>query len=63
MIAAYGDRVVMEETLGAALAALFKETAPPPAPAPGDAAQRDRRLRRMRAPARRSPTMTAPSSA
>ena len=31
VIAAYGDRVVMEETLGAALAALFKETAPPPA--------------------------------
>jgi uncharacterized membrane protein (UPF0182 family) len=30
VIAAYGDRVVMEETLGAALAALFKETAPPP---------------------------------
>jgi hypothetical protein len=31
VIAAYGDRVVMEETLGAALAALFRETAPPPA--------------------------------
>ena len=31
VIAAYGDRVVMEETLGAALAALFKDTAPPPA--------------------------------
>jgi uncharacterized protein len=31
VIAAYGDRVVMEETLGAALAALFKETVPPPA--------------------------------
>jgi uncharacterized protein len=30
VIAAYGGRVVMEETLGAALAALFKETAPPP---------------------------------
>jgi uncharacterized membrane protein (UPF0182 family) len=30
VIAAYGDRVVMEETLGAALAALFKETALPP---------------------------------
>ena len=29
VIAAYGDRVVMEETLGAALAALFKDTAPP----------------------------------
>jgi uncharacterized membrane protein (UPF0182 family) len=28
VIAVYGDRVVMEETLGAALAALFKETAP-----------------------------------
>ena len=31
VIAAYGDRVVMEETLGAALAALFKDTAPAPA--------------------------------
>src|SRR5271169_5073588 len=30
VIAAYGDRVVMEETLGAALAALFKETSPAP---------------------------------
>jgi uncharacterized protein len=28
VIAAYGDRVVMEETLGEALAALFKESAP-----------------------------------
>src|SRR6202040_2358716 len=28
VIAAYGDRVVMGETLGAALAALFKDTAP-----------------------------------
>jgi uncharacterized membrane protein (UPF0182 family) len=28
VIAAYGDRVVMEETLPAALAALFKETVP-----------------------------------
>lgn len=34
VIAAYGDRVVMEETLGAALAAIFKETAAPPAAAP-----------------------------
>jgi uncharacterized membrane protein (UPF0182 family) len=34
VIAAYGDRVVMEETLGAALAALFKDTAPAPAHAP-----------------------------
>lgn len=32
VIAAHGDRVVMEETLGAALAALFKETVPAPAP-------------------------------
>ena len=39
VIAAYGDRVVMEETLGAALAALFKDTAPPPLSAtPGAAA-------------------------
>ena len=29
VIAAYGDQVVMEETLPAALAALFRETAPP----------------------------------
>jgi uncharacterized membrane protein (UPF0182 family) len=36
VIAAYGDRVVMEETLGAALAALFRETAPPAA-RPGEA--------------------------
>jgi uncharacterized membrane protein (UPF0182 family) len=36
VIAAYGDRVVMEETLGAALAALFKETAPLPV-RPGEA--------------------------
>src|SRR3974390_3379550 len=34
VIAAYGDRVVMEETLGAALAALFKETAPAAMPPP-----------------------------
>jgi uncharacterized protein len=34
VIAAYGDRVVMEETLPAALAALFKESAPVAALAP-----------------------------
>ena len=36
VIAAYGDHVVMDETLGGALAALFKETAPasPPPGAP-----------------------------
>jgi uncharacterized membrane protein (UPF0182 family) len=43
VIAAYGDRVVMDETLAGALAALFKETAPaaPPAgaPAPGASAK------------------------
>src|SRR5712671_4720370 len=33
VIAAYGDRVVMDETLAGALAALFKETAPAAAPA------------------------------
>ena len=39
VIAAYGDRVVMEETLSAALAALFKDTAPPlPRPAEAVAA-------------------------
>ena len=32
VIAAYGDRVVMEETLGEALAALFKESAPAAVP-------------------------------
>ena len=37
VIAAYGDRVVMEETLSAALAALFKDTAPP-LPRPAEAA-------------------------
>jgi len=36
VIAAYGDRVVMEETLGGALAALFKDTVLPPA-RPADA--------------------------
>jgi uncharacterized membrane protein (UPF0182 family) len=34
VIAAYGDRVVMEETLAGALAALFKESAPPSRLAP-----------------------------
>jgi uncharacterized membrane protein (UPF0182 family) len=36
LIAAYGDHVVMDETLAGALAALFKETAPasPPLGAP-----------------------------
>ncbi|MEA2850090.1 MAG: uncharacterized protein QOE02_109, partial [Rhodospirillaceae bacterium] len=38
VIAAYGDRVVMEETLGAALAALFKDTVPPARPAEAGAA-------------------------
>jgi anti-sigma factor RsiW len=53
VIDAYGDRVVMEETLSEALAALFKETAPPAAPP---------RARRMRMPARPLPIMSAPSS-
>jgi uncharacterized membrane protein (UPF0182 family) len=34
VIAAYGDRVVMEDTLGEALAALFKESVPPPTAPP-----------------------------
>ena len=38
VIAAYGDRVVMDETLAGALAALFKETAPA-SPPPGAAAK------------------------
>jgi uncharacterized protein len=49
VIAAYGDRVVMEETLPQALAALFKESAPlpaPPAPAgPSGAGPADARAR------------------
>jgi len=50
VIAAYGDRVVMEETLGAALAALFKETVSPPgrrpeAGAPTHAGPTDARAR------------------
>lgn len=43
VIAAYGDRVVMEDSLGAALAALFKESAPAAMPprATADARARD----------------------
>ncbi|AOY96597.1 hypothetical protein BKK79_34290 [Cupriavidus sp. USMAA2-4] len=43
VIAAYGDRVVMEDTLGEAIAALFKDSAPsaPSAPGPADARARD----------------------
>jgi uncharacterized membrane protein (UPF0182 family) len=37
VIAAYGDRVVMEESLGQALAALFKESAPLPGLSSGPA--------------------------
>lgn len=42
VIAAYGDRVVMEETLDAALAALFKESAPAAIPTQGAADARAR---------------------
>ena len=64
VIAAYGDWVVMEETLPAALAALFKETAPvaalsalaaPSAAGPGDERARqaladyDRAMDRLKA--------------
>jgi uncharacterized membrane protein (UPF0182 family) len=42
VIAAYGERVVMEETLGEALAALFKETAPVASQARGTADARAR---------------------
>ncbi len=65
VIAAYGDRVVMEETLGAALAALFKDTAPPAGALPRRLRRRPpaRRVRQMRAPARRWSTTIAPSSA
>lgn len=42
VIAAYGDHVVMEETLGEALAALFKESAPAASPAGGTADARSR---------------------
>ncbi len=50
VIAAYGDRVVMEETLPAALAALFKPSAPvaglPAVGAPSPAGPADERARR-----------------
>jgi uncharacterized membrane protein (UPF0182 family) len=57
VIAAYGDRVVMEESLGEALAALFKETAQAPSPPRGtvDArakealARYDRAIERLKA--------------
>ncbi len=63
VIAAYGDRVVMEETLPAALAALFRQSAPvagptstapaPPGPESGPAKQAlaayDRALERLKA--------------
>ncbi|NTX27889.1 UPF0182 family protein [Burkholderia pyrrocinia] len=51
VIAAYGDRVVMEENLSEALAALFKETRPVAAPASGaaDARARDALARYDRA--------------
>lgn len=42
VIAAYGDRVVMEGTLGEAIAALFKETGPLALPARGSADARAR---------------------
>ena len=53
VIAAYGDRVVMEDTLPAALAALFKESVPP-GPLCPHAPDLRPRARRMREPARRS---------
>jgi uncharacterized protein len=57
VIAAYGDRVVMEETLGEALAALFKESAPAAPSARGTAdvrarealAHYDRAIERLKA--------------
>ena len=49
VIAAYGDRVVMEDTLPEALAALFKQTVPaaplPASAGPAPAAQADARAR------------------
>ena len=42
VIAAYGDRVVMAETLGGALAALFKQSASLPSPPDGTADARAR---------------------
>ena len=56
VIAAYGDRVVMEETLPAALAALFKESAPV-AGLPALPPDLRPRAQRMSEPARRSRTM------
>ena len=61
VIAAYGDRVVMEETLGGGTGRAVQGHAPPPA-RPAEALRRRRRPRR-RAPARRLPTTSAPSSA
>ncbi|RDJ97612.1 UPF0182 family protein [Paraburkholderia lacunae] len=57
VIAAYGDRVVMEETLGEALAALFKESAAAASPSRGTAdaragealARYDRAIERLKA--------------
>ncbi|MFL9911853.1 UPF0182 family membrane protein [Paraburkholderia sp. RL17-337-BIB-A] len=57
VIAAYGDRVVMKETLGEALAALFKESAPLASPPQGTADARahealahyDRAIERLKA--------------
>jgi uncharacterized membrane protein (UPF0182 family) len=63
VIAAYGDRVVMEETPGAALAAIFKEIAALPAAAPPSGAVWTAPASPVEpAPARRLPTTTVPSS-
>jgi uncharacterized membrane protein (UPF0182 family) len=59
VIAAYGDRAVMEETLAEALAALFKESAPAAFPLPGPPAARKPRALRTFEHARPSATMTA----
>ena len=61
VIAAYGDRVVMEETLPAALAALFKESVPA-APLPARAGASPS-VPRTRVPVRHSGTMIGPSIA
>ena len=61
VIAAYGDRVVMEETLAAALAALFKDSSPASSPPAAQAASSPAVLWTIER-VRPSATTTAPSS-
>ena len=63
VIAAYGDRVVMEETLPAALAALFSQESVPAAPPAGTRRSLVPGAPRTSAPARRSGIMIGQSIA